>query len=378
MPKPTWPWRSTCSPVRRLSPPVSPPSGRRREAGFHRPGRSIPTPPRRRRRHAHAAGRWRGPARAPASHVASAIRRRTRPRRRSPTPNSTPRCSGSPSAPVSPGWRCRPPSPCWPAMTPGGASQRSPPARRSAPAPSRLCTAANRARKADMSPNRFRKTIALDRAYGVTLWQVILLGDALRETLVLFTEDPVRICEAFWKGNLEAPRWRQRSPGDLRTLPVPPVAEDMDEEEPLRVVRALQRDRFFTTSELTARGICTFPYPYEATTLARHLTMGSEAAEVPMLGARFATASREALLGDLAAVARLLSHDELRVLVTIAVRTRGGQSRYGRLRLAHDNRDFRREALEEACDGCFYLAAGLVRASEGTRRLRGRRRDARG
>jgi hypothetical protein len=90
------------------------------------------------------------------------------------------------------------------------------------------------------------------------------------------------------------------------------------------------------------------------------------------------TPRRRALLRDLAAVARRLSHDELRVLLTIAGRAGVGQSRYDCLRLAHDNRDFRREALEEACDGCFYLAAGLLRASERTRRLRGRGRGARG
>jgi hypothetical protein len=77
-----------------------------------------------------------------------------------------------------------------------------------------------------------------------------------------------------------------------------------------------------------------------------------------------------ALLADLAAIARKLSDDELHVLVTIATRASVGQSKYGCLRLAHDNRDFRREALEEACDGCFYLAAWLLRASERTRRLR--------
>ena len=43
---------------------------------------------------------------------------------------------------------------------------------------------------------------------------------------------------------------------------------------------------------------------------------------------------RGALLGDLAAVARRLSYDELPVQLTIGIRARIGQSRYGRLRLA--------------------------------------------
>jgi len=107
-----------------------------------------------------------------------------------------------------------------------------------------------------MSLDRLCKTIALDRAHGVRLWQVIPAGDALRETLVLFTTDPVRICEAFWRGNMEAARWQRRSPADLRTLPVSPDLEDMDdEEEVLAIVRALPRDRFLTTSELAARGV---------------------------------------------------------------------------------------------------------------------------
>jgi hypothetical protein len=128
----------------------------------------------------------------------------------------------------------------------------------------------------------FRKAIALDHADGVTLWQVILAGDALRETLVLFTADPMRICDAFWRGNMETPRWRQRSPADLRTLPVPPDADDLDGENSLRAVRALARDRFFTTSELTARGVGACLVPCEDTTLARHLsTNASEAMECP-------------------------------------------------------------------------------------------------
>jgi hypothetical protein len=70
---------------------------------------------------------------------------------------------------------------------------------------------------------------------------------------------------------------------------------------------------------------------------------------------------RRALLADLAAVASRLSDDELRVLLTIAVRAWVGQSRYGCLRLAADRRDFRGEAFEEACDAAFYLAAHLLR-----------------
>jgi hypothetical protein len=46
-----------------------------------------------------------------------------------------------------------------------------------------------------------------------------------------------------------------------------------------------------------------------------------------MLGARLATAGRNVLLRDLAAIAHRLSDDELRVLLTIADRARIGQAK---------------------------------------------------
>jgi hypothetical protein len=80
---------------------------------------------------------------------------------------------------------------------------------------------------------------------------------------------------------------------------------------------------------------------------------GSDSRRVP---------SRRSLLQSLAAVARRLSNDELRVLLAIGNRAWSGQSRYGCLRLSRDRRDFRREAFEEACDAAFYLAAALLSA----------------
>jgi hypothetical protein len=35
------------------------------------------------------------------------------------------------------------------------------------------------------------------------------------------------------------------------------------------------------------------------------------------------------------------------------------------MRLSWDPRDFRREAFEEACDGCFYLSAGCSGLPQG-------------
>lgn len=65
----------------------------------------------------------------------------------------------------------------------------------------------------------------------------------------------------------------------------------------------------------------------------------------------------------LAGLAAALGRDELRVLVLIAERLAAGQRTYGRLDLAADARDWRREALEEAADGLVYVACGLVKAA---------------
>jgi hypothetical protein len=52
------------------------------------------------------------------------------------------------------------------------------------------------------------------------------------------------------------------------------------------------------------------------------------------------------------------------VLLAIGKRAWIGQSQYGCLRLSCDRRDFRHEALEEACDAAFYLAAALLSAQK--------------
>ena len=88
--------------------------------------------------------------------------------------------------------------------------------------------------------------------------------------------------------------------------------------------------------------------------------------------------ARRDLLADLAAVAGRLWDDELRVLLTTAVRAWAGQTKYGCLRLAGDRRDFRGEAFEEACDAAFYLAAGLLRLRKTASRDRARGRGAHG
>jgi hypothetical protein len=51
-----------------------------------------------------------------------------------------------------------------------------------------------------------------------------------------------------------------------------------------------------------------------------------------------------------------LGDDELRTLVWLARRLRDGQRQYGRIDLAHDVRDFRRERSEEVGDLLVYSA----------------------
>jgi hypothetical protein len=64
---------------------------------------------------------------------------------------------------------------------------------------------------------------------------------------------------------------------------------------------------------------------------------------------------------ELAGVVADLGSEELRVLLWVARRLLDGQARYGRLNLARDSRDFRREAGEEAVDALAYLAMGALR-----------------
>jgi hypothetical protein len=63
----------------------------------------------------------------------------------------------------------------------------------------------------------------------------------------------------------------------------------------------------------------------------------------------------------LMATASQLGSQELEVLAVIAERLLMGQRCYGLLRLATDNRDFHKEAMEEAADGLVYSACALVR-----------------
>jgi hypothetical protein len=71
---------------------------------------------------------------------------------------------------------------------------------------------------------------------------------------------------------------------------------------------------------------------------------------------------REALEGELDALAADLGDQEIAVLVALA-RLLAGQRAYGRLRLEEDRRDWRRERGEELADALVYGAFAEVAAT---------------
>ena len=68
---------------------------------------------------------------------------------------------------------------------------------------------------------------------------------------------------------------------------------------------------------------------------------------------------------DLLDVVAELGPDERRVLLVLARRLRAGQAAYGRLDVAHDRRDWRKERAEELADALVYGAIGEVAATLG-------------
>jgi hypothetical protein len=66
---------------------------------------------------------------------------------------------------------------------------------------------------------------------------------------------------------------------------------------------------------------------------------------------------------DLAAVFAQLGADERRVLLVMARRLLVGQTVYGRLDLANDRRDWRKERAEELADALVYGAIAEVAAT---------------
>ena len=68
---------------------------------------------------------------------------------------------------------------------------------------------------------------------------------------------------------------------------------------------------------------------------------------------------------ELLAVVEELGADERRVLLALARRLLAGQAHYGKLDLAHDGRDWRRERAEELADALVYGAIAEVAATGG-------------
>jgi hypothetical protein len=65
---------------------------------------------------------------------------------------------------------------------------------------------------------------------------------------------------------------------------------------------------------------------------------------------------------ELEAILAELGTDEHRVMLVLARRLLAGQRAYGRLDVATDGRDWRREMADELADALVYLAIGEVAA----------------
>ena len=69
---------------------------------------------------------------------------------------------------------------------------------------------------------------------------------------------------------------------------------------------------------------------------------------------------------ELVGITAELGDDELRVLVRIAERLKGGMHQYGELRIAVDRREFRKtEARHEVEDALVYLACAWLKDQGG-------------
>jgi hypothetical protein len=66
---------------------------------------------------------------------------------------------------------------------------------------------------------------------------------------------------------------------------------------------------------------------------------------------------------ELDAILAELGTDEHRVMLVLARRLLAGQKAYGRLDVATDGRDWRRERADELADALVYLAIGEVAAT---------------
>lgn len=75
------------------------------------------------------------------------------------------------------------------------------------------------------------------------------------------------------------------------------------------------------------------------------------------------SAAADPTVAELVAVVDELGPEERRVLLALARRLLTGQRAYGRLDLARDERDWRRERAEELADALVYQTIGELAAT---------------
>jgi hypothetical protein len=96
--------------------------------------------------------------------------------------------------------------------------------------------------------------IAEDRMKGTTLWQIVLIGPALAEPLLLVTPDPERCADALSGGRINVPKPRPERPMFIGFAPFPPDRE-WSQHGDLAAVRTLPRDTPLTADDLRRHGL---------------------------------------------------------------------------------------------------------------------------
>src|SRR5262245_10026650 len=69
----------------------------------------------------------------------------------------------------------------------------------------------------------WRERVARARAAGVTLWQFVLCGPALAESMVIVTDDPERCADALNAETIAVLKLRPEQPMAISTMPLPPA-----------------------------------------------------------------------------------------------------------------------------------------------------------
>jgi len=118
------------------------------------------------------------------------------------------------------------------------------------------CVAAGRCVCPTCEQNRavWLARIAEDRLKGATLWQIVLIGPALAEPLLLITADPERCADAVSGGRINVPKPWPKRPMFIGFKPFPPEQEWRDDSE-LAPMQTLPRDQPLTAAQLRAHGV---------------------------------------------------------------------------------------------------------------------------